>query len=190
LVAVLTFPAVHLVGNAIMRLQTGQAAQTGEVTADLIWVATITFLHVFLFTGGINEESGWRGFALPRLQARYSPLIAALTIWSFHVVWELNGDVVSDLVAGDRVSWPLISRLVWMPCWTILFIWVYNRTEGCILAPALFHASMNTMNPLMVVLPTTTAGTVVLIVVALFAIVGDRMWKRLPADHPAAGLGA
>jgi hypothetical protein len=44
---------------------------------------------------------------------------------------------------------------------------------------------MNDMTPLVAVLPMTTAGNVLLIGWALFAIVYDRMWKRLPTDSPA-----
>lgn len=86
------------------------------------------------------------------------------------------------LFMNGQASWPAISRLVWMPSWTILFIWVYNRTGGSILAPAIFHSSMNMMNPLMGVLPTTAAGTMLLVLFALFAVVYDRMWSRAPAN--------
>lgn len=182
LVALFTFPAIHILGNAITRILGGGSSEANSgVGADLVILTIITFLHVLLYTGGINEESGWRGFALPRLQVRYSPLVASLVIWFFHAIWELPGDV---FFSGSS-SWPAMSRLVWMPCWTVLFAWVYNRTEGSILAPALFHASMNAMNPLMDVLPTTDAGTVLLISAALFAIMYDRMWERLPAYDPA-----
>ena len=185
LVALFTFPIIHLLGLLITNLLRAEAVETQSFSPELIWIAIITFLSVFFFTGGINEEGGWRGFALPRLQSRVSPILAALVIWIFHVIWELNGDVFMNLFMGGQVSWPVLSRLLWMPSWTILFIWIYNRTRGSILAPAIFHASMNMMNPLMGVLPTTSAGTGLLVIFALFAVVHDRMWKRLPANDLA-----
>lgn len=175
LVALLTFPIIHLIGNAL----TGVLGLEGPEPSDgmsfgLFTLVAITFVHVFFYTGGINEECGWRGFALPRLQARFCPLVACLIVWAFHVLWEFPFDTI---FSGS--PWPWISRLVWMPSWSILFVWVYNRTRGSILAPALFHASMNSMNPLMRVLPATDVGTFILVGFALFAVVYDRMWKRL-----------
>jgi membrane protease YdiL (CAAX protease family) len=186
LIALFTFPVIHILGNLITHLLGGQSFQTQGYSLNLVWIAVITFLSVFFFTGGINEESGWRGFALPRLQERFSPIIAGLIIWSCHVIWELNGDVLMALFMNGHASWPAISRLVWMPSWTILFIWVYNRTEGSILAPAIFHSSMNMMNPLMGVLPTTSVGTALLVLFALFAVVYDRMWRKVPVNSSAA----
>lgn len=185
LVALLFFPAIHLLGNVITHVvgNTSSAASV-TVTPGLLLATFLTFLRVFFFTGGINEESGWRGFALPRLQVKYSPLLAALIIWFLHMIWELPGDLLSP---GS--TWPMLSRLVLMPCWSILFMWVYNRTEGSILAPVLFHASMNSMNPLMGVLPVSNAVTILLIGCTLFAVVYDRMWQKLPPDNPAVYQG-
>jgi len=53
------------------------------------------------------------------------------------------------------------------------------------LAPAIFHASMNSMNPLMGIFPINTAGNILLVGLAIVAIVSDRMWRRLPGDHSA-----
>lgn len=180
LIALFTFPAIHLLGNIITRAAGLEGSEPAEgMSLGVLSLALITFIHVFFYTGGINEESGWRGFALPRLQAHFCPLAACLVVWGFHMLWELPFDTVfSD------APWPWISRLVWMPSWSILFVWVYNRTRGSILAPVLFHASMNTMNPLMRVLPATDAGTFILVGFAAFAVVYDRMWKRLRAYNP------
>jgi len=181
LVAILTFPAVHLLGNGITRVLGLAAPPAGSgLDFEIIGLATITFVHVLFYTGGINEESGWRGFALPRLQVRFSPLLACLIIWVFHLLWELPFDTFLS-----HSSWPVMSRLVWMPSWSILFVWLYNRTKGSILAPVLFHASMNSMNPLMRILPPTDAGTFLLVAFAVFALVSDRMWRRLPVDSLA-----
>ena len=57
----------------------------------------LEFLHVFLLTGGINEEPGWRGFALPRLQARYPVIVSVLIVWIFWAAWHLP----LDLAGGD-----------------------------------------------------------------------------------------
>jgi membrane protease YdiL (CAAX protease family) len=181
LVALLTFPAIQVFGNGITRLMSGGSFQSSaDVGIDLIGLAILEFLSVFFFSGGINEESGWRGFALPRLQASYSPLVANLILWFFWAAWHLP----IDLVEFSR-EWHVINRVVLLPFVTILFGWVYNRTRGSILAVALFHASMNAMNVLMEVFPVTNAGHALLIAFGLFAILYDRMWKKLPVDSGA-----
>jgi len=68
---------------------------------------------------------------------------------------------------------------------TVLFSWTHNRTGGSILAVAIFHSSMNAMNPLMGVIPITPASNILLIGFALAVMVMDRMWRRLPREHPA-----
>jgi hypothetical protein len=181
LIALFTFPAIHVLGNLITRVAGLDGPQPAEgMSAGLLSLALITFVHVFFYTGGINEESGWRGFAIPRLQVLFCPLVASLIVWGFHLLWELPFDTLFS--SG---SWPWMSRLIWMPSWSILLVWVYNRTGGSILAPALFHASMNTMNPLMRVLPATDAGTLILVGFAVFAVIYDKMWKRVQIEARA-----
>jgi membrane protease YdiL (CAAX protease family) len=135
---------------------------------------------VFFYSGGINEESGWRGFAQRRLQANYSPLVTNLLLWVFLVVWHIPNDI-----AQYREGGYLLFRIVLYPFITILLGWIYNRTRGSILAPALFHAAMNSMNALQASIPVTNAGSVLLVLFAVFAVFYDRMWKKLPTDDPA-----
>jgi membrane protease YdiL (CAAX protease family) len=140
LVALLTFPIIHIVGTGVTNIMNGDAWFPRVIQgADLVFTTFITFFSVLLFSGGINEESGWRGFAQRRLQVKYSPLVG----------------------------------------------WIYNRTKGSILAPAIFHASMNSMNPLMGTFPISTAVNILLVSLAVVAIIYNRMWKKLPSDHPA-----
>ena len=40
----------------------------------------VRFLHYLLFVA-VYEEPGWRGFLLPRLQSRFSPLMARICHW-------------------------------------------------------------------------------------------------------------
>jgi membrane protease YdiL (CAAX protease family) len=40
----------------------------------------VLFVTVFFLGGPLGEEPGWRGFALPRLQRRYGPLVGSLIL--------------------------------------------------------------------------------------------------------------
>lgn len=180
LIALFTFPAIQLTGALIMRLL-GHGA--GPLIGDGLGhraplVIALTFLNGFLYSGGINEESGWRGFALPRLQAGYPVLVSAGVVWCFWALWHLP----YDIGLGTPLSGILINRLFYNLLWSILFAWVYNRTGGSILAPALFHPSMNTSGEF---LPRTDAATVLFVLLTFIVILSDRMWKKLPSDHPA-----
>jgi membrane protease YdiL (CAAX protease family) len=180
LIALLTFPIVHVTGFMITNAINGQ-----PLFPDIrqVWnqsgTVIITFFSVIFFAGGINEESGWRGFAQKRLQARYSPLVTVFVLWLFMVLWHIPNDLIQYQNGGY-----LTVRILLYPLIIILFSWTYNRTGGSILAVAIFHASMNSMNPLMGLFPITTAGNILIIILALGAVVSDRMWRRLPSEHP------
>jgi hypothetical protein len=110
-------------------------------------------------------------------------LVALFTFPTIHVV----STAIANLLNGNAWLPPLTQAadLAYTLFITILFSWVYNRTYGTILAPAIFHASMNAMNPLAGIMPITAAGNILLVGFALFVVFSDRMWRRLPADHPA-----
>jgi len=181
LVALLTFPLLQILGLAITRLLTGEPQLSKVQFSPEILVSTVvTFVSVFFYSGGINEESGWRGFAQRRLQANYSPLITNLLLWVYLVVWHIPNDIVQYREGGY-----LLFRIGLYPFITILLGWIYNRTRGSILAPALFHAAMNSMNTLQTSIPVTNTGSVLLVLFAVFAVFYDRMWKKLPTDYPA-----
>jgi membrane protease YdiL (CAAX protease family) len=181
LVALLTFPVVQFLGIVITNLLDSQPPLFNvHFAPGILYASLIAFASVFFYSGGVNEEGGWRGFAQRRLQARSSPLVANLLLWIYLVVWHIPNDIVQYSEGGY-----LLIRIGLYPFITILFGFVYNRTKGAILATALFHASMNSMNTLQAALPFTNAGSVLLVALAIFAILSDRMWKKLPSDHPA-----
>jgi CAAX protease family protein len=181
LVALLTFPVLQVLGLAVTQLlgSTPRLADV-HVSREILLATLLTFVSVFFYSGGINEEGGWRGFAQRRLQGRFSPLAANLLLWAYMVLWHIPNDLIQYREGGY-----LLFRFGLYPFITILFGWVYNRTQGSILAPALFHASMNSINTLQAALPMTNAGFVLLVAFAIFAVLADRMWQKLPADHPA-----
>src|SRR5262249_52349042 len=54
------------------------------VPTYLIW-----FLIIAIIGGPLLEEAGWRGFALPRLQPRYGPLVGTLILGLLWALWHL-----------------------------------------------------------------------------------------------------
>lgn len=174
-VALLTFPVIQLTGYLVTQIMGQEAGELfeGGVDIELILVVVLTYLYGFLFAGGINEESGWRGFAIPHLQATLSPLAASVVVWFFWALWHL----LYDMSSGDGVSDILFNRVVFNLLWSVLFVWIFNRTKGSILAPAMFHPAMNTFGDF---LPRTHAATGLFTLLTLGVIISDRMWRRLP----------
>jgi CAAX protease family protein len=96
------------------------------------------FLFIFLFIG-LGEEPGWRGFALPQLQTKYSPLIASLILGSVWALWHF-------LLVGNEFPWPIVPAfLLSLFGATFMLTWLFNHTNGSIFLPMLFHATVNTI---------------------------------------------
>ena len=96
------------------------------------------FLFILLFIG-LGEEPGWRGFALPHLQTKHSPLIASLILAPVWALWHLP-------LIGNEFPWPIVLPFVLSVFGaTLMLTWLFNRTKGSVLLPMLFHATVNTV---------------------------------------------
>jgi membrane protease YdiL (CAAX protease family) len=138
-------------------------------------------LLIFLMNtihGGLSEEPGWRGFALPRLQARFSPLKSSIILGILWAVWHAParfGGIEAKTLEDTLIEWVLILLI------TIIMTWFYNRTKGSVLVTALFHASMNTSSSF---IPGTLVAILLVPVSMIFLVFIDKMWKKLPSGHP------
>ena len=107
-----------------------------------ISVTFLITLIVNLFIGGIlGEEPGWRGFALPRLQARYGPLGGSIGLGVMWSLWH-----VPLVLIPSGVTWTGNFGLFMIlgVALTILHTWVHNGTRASLLSVMLLHATMNT----------------------------------------------
>jgi membrane protease YdiL (CAAX protease family) len=89
----------------------------------------------------IDEEPGWRGFALPRLQRRYGPLRASIILGTLHGLWHIPAlftVLFGPLPFADLLPFILTNVLA-----TVLYTWVYNHARGSILIAMLMHAASN-----------------------------------------------
>jgi membrane protease YdiL (CAAX protease family) len=142
------------------------------------------FLYQFFFFNAVGEEVGWRGFAMPRLQAKTSPLIACLVIgflWApWHApLWHAEGAPI--------FTWDLwiTMFLVIVPS-SVITGWLYNRSRGSILVAGIAHAMSNTVGKV-VLAPQLDERSIGLtwLAFAVLLVVLDKMWKKLPSNHPA-----
>jgi membrane protease YdiL (CAAX protease family) len=98
-------------------------------------------LTVILALLVIGEEIGWRGFALPRLQHRYTGLAASLILGGVWACWHLANATLPGLEAYWS-SFP--AFLFFVLGQTIFFTWMWNRTAGSLLVMWILHAMVNT----------------------------------------------
>ncbi len=180
LLALVLVPAIWLLGNLLSRALGMEVpfSRYPVVDANLLVLVILFFLYNFIY-GGLSEEPGWRGFALPRLQAKFSPLVSSLILGVIWAVWHAPakfGGIETSSLSDTLVEWVLIVLV------TIIFTWLFNRTKGSILVTALIHPAMNTTGNFL----TASIGALILILVfTVFVSVLDKMWRKLPADNPA-----
>jgi len=100
----------------------------------------LVFLWLILEILTNGEEWGWRGYVLPRLQAKYSALTASLIIGMIWSVWHLPKFMGTGFSGERSFIWFTIAHLAL----SVLYTWLYNNTRGSLLLAVLFHATGNT----------------------------------------------
>jgi membrane protease YdiL (CAAX protease family) len=121
---------------------------------------------VQLFMSPLFEEPGWRGFALPRLQASYGSLKGSLILGIFWAGWHFPLFLIPAY--GKQVSYgagpgfvgiivPFGIFALGIIAATIIITWAFNHTKGSMLLAMLIHAS-NDSFPLSSLFPQTASG--------------------------------
>ncbi len=92
--------------------------------------------------GGLMEELGWRGFALPRLQRKYSPLKATIIVGVIWALWHIpvKTDVLSDLT--NFVVFYIFFTFVAI-LYSIIITYFYNKAGGSVLIAVAIHGLYN-----------------------------------------------
>lgn len=110
------------------------------------WVNFLpTFLRAALLGGAIAEETGWRGFALPRLQETRSALGASVIIGLIWGMWHLPISLVPGANFPIELNLTLFIVFVLDTVFiSIIMTWLYNNTGGSIFICYLYHVLLNT----------------------------------------------
>ena len=148
----------------------------------------ILFLLVF-FLGGGQEEPGWRGFALLRLEARFSPLVASLILGVLWAFWHLPLFFV-PASSQSAAGFPFGAYLVGTTALAVIFTWQFHRTQGSVLLAMALHAGLNAALNWVPILGTGGPVSLFVCIVAVECLVAGalivvgRLWTRA-ADQPA-----
>ena len=81
-VALVVVPLIVAVPYLLLEAQDGVEG----LTVSTLVTTLVTYL-VYLAGGPLQEEPGWRGFALPRMQESMHPLVAAVGLGAVHTFW-------------------------------------------------------------------------------------------------------
>lgn len=105
-------------------------------------------LILLTLIAGLGEEPGWRGFALPRLEGRYAPVVATLVLGLAWAFWHLPLVLVDPRFPHGFTSLaPLfllaLLTLIGILLMAFFYTWIYNATQSVLLVMIL-HGSFNT----------------------------------------------
>ena len=88
----------------------------------------------------LGEELGWRGYALPKLLQRFSPLVASLILGMVWSLWHLP---TFFLPGTPQYQQPVVAFLIMTTVYSIMLSWIFLHSRGSVLIATLFHGAIN-----------------------------------------------
>jgi hypothetical protein len=128
---------VKLTVALLHRAATGAWPHFGQEHWYVIVAATV----VSTVAGGqAGEEIGWRGYALPRLAARFGLGIGSVLLGVLWAGWHLPLFFIPGVDKSGQ-SFPLY--LLQVTALSVAMAWLYRNTRGSLLLAMLMHAAVN-----------------------------------------------
>ena len=132
---VLGLPVVIVAMAVGLNSVLGGAAPDWTKAPGLIQLALLFAIFLVVpIAAPLGEELGWRGFALPRLLAGRSVLLASLILGVLWAAWHL------PVVLANPAVRPPAPFLLAVPPLAVLFTWIFLHTRDSVFIALLFHA--------------------------------------------------
>lgn len=129
----------------ITRLMEGEFPSLGLLGQMdyLPYLGILGALAVWLFSYGLGEEVGWRGFAIPHLQRTRTAYVSSLLLGVIWACWHLPAFFYRDtyIEMGLLVGFPML--LISVTFGSVFLTWLYNSTQGSTLMAIAFHGVFN-----------------------------------------------
>ena len=159
------------------------AALAGESIPELYWMSNPTLILVnfvvILFTGGpLQEDFGWRGYALPRLQGWLTALVSIIILGFMWGLWHLPYFFIGTELT---YAYGIIPQVITAILLSILLTWLFNNTGGSILVSLTFPNMFNLSNDMFPALRTQLGSPLFIAFFITAAIIVVAIWgpKRL-----------
>ncbi len=183
-VILLTAPALTGLGALLDVLLGGTGAQI-ETRFLANPLAVVPFAFFTLFFGPLPEEIAWRGYALDRLQARWSALASSLVLGLAWTLWHvplffIEGSYQHGLI-GSLSFWLFWLGLVPQ---SILMTWIYNHNRRSTLSAVLFHYAVNLTGELFALTERAELCYALLWIVAALVVIAVWGSSRLKRTRP------
>ena len=130
---------VHLVAIC---LNMAAGAPAPSLTQVQPWYAVLLLFGLRMVNpldGPLGEEPGWRGFAQPRLQSKWSPLASTTLLGVLITGWHLP----LVLIPRFDLGLPDLASTVAVTFW---YAWLFNRTGGSVLLTLIAHVTEGCIN--------------------------------------------
>lgn len=178
--AVFSIPLILQLSSYSLNVALGAPSETPFSLSRLSFFLP-KFIQVMLIIA-LGEETGFRGYALPKLMEKYSPFVATLILAVMRVIWH-----VPLFLTGD--SWWVSLHVIGGD---FLFTWIFLNTRGSVLLAMLLHSANNAWST---VVSSSFSGTyadqhsmlVGLIFVVMTALILVAAWSGMKQKPDESG---
>lgn len=181
--------AIKLTAALVHRVALGAWPVFGQDNLLLMFGGAI---FAALIGGQTGEELGWRGYALPRLAARFGLGPASIVLG---VIWAFWHVPLFFVPAADTFGQSFPLYLLQVTAISVTMAWLYARTRGSLVPVMLLHSAINNTKD---IVPSAEAGATnawalshspvawltvgLLWLCAAFFLIQMRGWRRIPVD--------
>ncbi len=173
---------IALLGVPAALILTGTIVSGGQVAVPSLTAIAlyVPLLLLQMLTTGLAEEPGWRDFALPRLQAKFGPMVSAAILGPLWALWHMPL-FLTEWGNFPNAHWSApLTFSVFCIGFNVVMAWVFNSTGMSLPLAMLAHVSVNnfvsvlwgemfpTVDPHLVSPALAVAGVVAAVAVIVF----------------------
>ena len=110
-----------------------------SLLTEFYWIPIIFLVFLIM---QFSEELGWRGYALERLQKRWSAVFSSVLLGSIWAIWHLPMFLISGFSQYDN-QLPYVQFFITLVLISVLITWLQNNTKGSLAPAFIMHALLN-----------------------------------------------